>query len=148
LWINDEKLIYEVLTRSKIILIIGLSRDQEKDSYKVAKYLKNRGYRIIPVNYFAETILEEICYKDLLEIPNNIIKSIDIINIFRPPNEALKIIDQAITLKSKARHQITIWFQLGIINEEAFEKSIKAGFNLVINQCIMIKHKHFFENIL
>jgi predicted CoA-binding protein len=145
---NDEKLIYSVLNRSKIIVIIGLSRDQEKDSYRVAKYLQNKGYRIIPVNPFAETILEEICYKNLLEIPNNIRNSINIIDIFRPSNEALKIVDQAITLKSKDRNPITIWFQLGIINEEAFEKSIKAGFNLVINRCIMIEHKRFFENIL
>ncbi len=108
--INNDERLKEVLQEYKTIAVVGCSRDQEKDAYKVPKYLKEHGYKIIPINPFADEILGERVYKTLSEIK----ESIDIVDIFRPSKECLDVVKESIKLKPKA-----IWMQLGIKNEEA-----------------------------
>ncbi|MEM2639347.1 MAG: CoA-binding protein, partial [Candidatus Bathyarchaeia archaeon] len=84
---GDEDLIKDILSKYRTIAIIGLSRDPEKDSYRVARYLAEHGFKIIPVNPNADVILGEKCYASLPEIPADKQKMIEIVNIFRPPGE-------------------------------------------------------------
>jgi predicted CoA-binding protein len=93
----DEKI--KLVLKCKTIAIVGLSRDSNKDSYKVAEYLKKNGYRIIPINPFADEILGEKCFKSLLETPEEVQKTIEVLDIFRPSEEVLPIVEQAIRLK-------------------------------------------------
>jgi hypothetical protein len=79
--------IKEVLSTCKTIAVVGLSREPEKDSYQVAKYMQKYGYRIVPVNPFADEILGEKSYKSLLDIPAEIQKEIDIVDFFRPAKD-------------------------------------------------------------
>jgi predicted CoA-binding protein len=132
----------EFLNGQKTIAIVGLSREPEKDSFKVAAYLKNNGFHIIPVNPFAENILGETSYKSLLEIPVEIQKVIDIVDIFRPSEDVPIIVEQASSLKKKYGKPDVIWMQLGIINEEAARAAEKTGLFVVMNKCIMIEHSH------
>lgn len=129
--IDDEEII-KILKESKTIAVVGCSRDPEKDAHKVPKYLKEHGYRIIPVNPFANEILGEKVYKTLSEIK----EPVDVVDIFRPSDEVLGVVKEAIKLKPKV-----IWMQLGIRNEEAAKLAEQNGIKVVMNRCMMIEHK-------
>ncbi|MEM1525199.1 MAG: CoA-binding protein [Nitrososphaerales archaeon] len=131
----------------KTIAIVGLSRDPNKDSYKVAEYLKANGYHIIPINPFADEILGEKCYKSLLDIPEDIQKTIEIIDIFRPSEEVLPIVEQAIQLKKNYGKPYFIWMQLGIINDKAAELARSVGLEVIMDKCMMIEHKRLERTI-
>lgn len=133
---QDNKRIKEILQKSRTIAVVGCSRDPEKDAYKVPKYLKEHGYKIIPVNPFAEEILGEKVYKTL----SGIKEPIDIVDIFRPSEECLDIVKEAIKMNLKV-----IWMQLGIKNEEAAKLAEKKGIKVIMDRCIMIEHKHLMK---
>ena len=121
----------KILSSYKTIAVVGLSKNPEKDSYKVASYLQNAGYRIIPVNPGAEEILGEKAYKNLRDIP----EPVDVVNIFRPSAEAGVIVDAAISIGAKA-----VWMQLGIFDEAAAKKAAGAGLDVVMDWCMMTEH--------
>ncbi len=133
----------EIIKKYKVIAVVGLSKEPEKDSYKVSAYLKQHGYHIIPVNPFADEVLGEKSYQSLLDIPPVIQKNIEIIDIFRPPKDVLPIVEQAIKLKQMFGHPIVIWMQLGIVNEQAAEAAQKAGLVVVMDKCLMVEHHSF-----
>lgn len=133
--INDDKLM-KILKEYNSIAVVGCSRDPKKAAYKVPKYLKEHGYEIIPVNPYADEILEEKVYKTLSEIE----VPVDIIDIFRPSEECLEVVREAIKLKPKV-----IWMQLGIINMEAAKLAEKYGIKVIMDKCILIEHKRLFK---
>jgi len=140
---TDE--ISAILQDYHIVAIFGISRDPEKDSYRVATYLKANGYRIIPINPFADEILGEKCYRTLLNVPENVQKTIEIVDIFRPPEDVPTIVDQAIQLKRKYGKPEAIWMQLGIVNEKAAEQATNASLKVVMNKCMMIEHRKLHD---
>lgn len=133
----SQEEIKSVLETYRTVAIVGLSRDPDKASYRVAQYLESVGYRIIPVNPFADEILGEKCYKSLLEVPD----TIDIVDIFRPSEDVPAIVDEAITIKNRVGSPNVIWMQLGIVNEEAAKRAREAGFTVVVDRCMMIEHR-------
>lgn len=122
----------EILRNFRVIAVVGCSRNAEKPSHYVSAYLKEHGYRIIPVNPNAEEILGEKCYASLLSIP----EKIDVVEIFRPSEDAGEIVDDAIKKEAKV-----VWMQSGIINEKAADKAKKAGMIVIMDRCMMIEHK-------
>ena len=78
---NEEGSIKKILRNCKTIAVVGLSRDPAKDSYRVTQFLQSKGHRIIPINPFVDHILGERCYKSLLEMPENLQKTIEIVSI-------------------------------------------------------------------
>ena len=133
----SQEEIKSVLETYRTVAIVGLSRDPDKASYRVAQYLESVGYSIIPVNPFADEILGEKCYKSLLEVPD----TIDIVDIFRPSEDVPAIVDEAITIKNRVGSPNVIWMQLGIVNEEAAKRAREAGFTVVMDSCMMIEHR-------
>jgi len=131
----------EILSRYRNVAVVGLSRDPSKDSYVIAENLKKEGFKIIPVNPFAEELLGEKCYKSLLEMPEEIQKTIEIVDIFRPAREVLPIVHEAIRLKEKFGKPHVIWMQLGIKNEEAAKIAKEAGLTVVMDKCIMQEYR-------
>jgi predicted CoA-binding protein len=129
------------LEKSKTIAVVGLSKEPEKESNKVTVYLQQHGYRIIPVNPFVEQVLGEKSYKSLLEIPMEIQKTIDIINIFRKAADVPSIVEQVIQLKNQLGRSFVVWMQLGIINEQAAELAKRNGLIVVMDKCLMIEHQ-------
>jgi len=136
--------IRSILEKYKTIAVVGLSKDPAKDSHKVAKYLKTKGYRIIPINPSADVILGEKCYKSLLDVP----ETIEIVDIFRPAKDVPPIVDQAIELKRKLGNPRVIWMQLGIVNEEAAKRAKNASLTVVMDKCMMIEHKRLSRKAL
>ena len=133
--------IREILRKAKTIAVVGLSRESEKDSHKVSVYLQQHGYRIIPVNPFADEVLVEKSYKSLLDIPVEIQKTIDIMDIFRKPENVLPIVEQAIQVKTKLGRSFAVWMQLGIVNEQAAEAARQAGLVVVMDKCLKVEHQ-------
>ena len=133
--------IKEILTKYKTVAVVGLSRELGKDSHRVSAYLKNHGFRIIPVNPFADEVIGEKSYKSLLDIPSEIQKTIEVVDIFRPSKDVPLIVEQAIKLKTMYGKPYVVWMQLGIVNEQAAEAAEKAGLIVVMDRCMMIEHK-------
>jgi predicted CoA-binding protein len=134
----------EILTKYRTVAVVGASRDPSKDSHKVAKYLQDHEFRIIPVNPTTDKILGEKCYKSLLDIPPEIQKNIEIVDVFRPSPETLSIAEQAVKLKERFDKPYILWMQLGIINEQSAETARQAGIEVVMNRCMMQEHRKLF----
>ena len=132
----EDKELREILNESKTIAVVGCSRDPTKAAQTVPRYMKDQGYKIIPVNPFAEEILGEKVYRDLSEIND----AVDIVNIFRPSEDCLEVVKEAVKIKPKA-----IWMQLGIRNTEAEKLAKKHGIKVVMDMCIYIEHKRLIE---
>jgi predicted CoA-binding protein len=135
--------ILKVLSRKPAVAIVGLSRNPEKYSYKVAMYLKENGFKIVPVNPNAKEILNENSYESLLKIPLELQKEIEIIDVFRPPEAVLEVVEEAVKLKEKNDNLKVFWMQPGAVNEKAKEIAEKAGFKVIAGACIMAVHKKF-----
>ena len=124
--------------------VVGLSRDPAKDSYNVAEYLKNHGFHIIPVNPTADQILGERSFKSLLDMPADVQKTVEIVDIFRPSADVPPIVEQAVQLKKLYGVPCVVWMQLGIVNEEAADFARKAGLTVVMDKCMMREHRRLF----
>ncbi len=127
---DDE--IRKVLENSRVIAVVGLSPKPERASHDVAKYLKEHGYKIIPVNPGQDEILGEKCYPSLSDIP----EKVDIVDIFRRPEHIPPIMDEAIKMGAK-----TIWLQLGIRNDDAAQKGLDAGRTVIQDKCMLQEHR-------
>lgn len=136
--------IEQILKNYKTIAVVGLSRNPEKASYQVAEYLQKQGYNITPVNPTADKILGKKTYKSLLDISPEKQKTIEIVNIFRPSEDVPTIVDQAIQLKKQHGKPYVVWMQLGITNQQAAEKALKAGLTVIVNKCMMMEHGRLF----
>jgi predicted CoA-binding protein len=132
---SDDK-IKRILKENKTIAVVGCSRNPQKAAHTVPKYMKEHGYKILPVNPFADQILEEKVHKSLSEIT----ESIDIVNIFRPSEQCLEVVKEAVNLKPKV-----VWMQLGIKNEEAAQLAEKNGIEVIMDRCILLEHKNLIK---
>jgi predicted CoA-binding protein len=136
----SQEQIRQILQNYRNIAVVGLSHDPHKESHHVAAYLKTHGYRIIPVNPFAQEVLGEKSYPSLLELPKEIQKTIDIVDVFRRSEDVPPIVEQAIILKKRIGRPFVVWMQLGIVNEEAAHKARDAGLVVVMDRCLMVEH--------
>ena len=93
------------------------------------------------MNPFADEVLGEKSYKSLLDIPPDIQKTIEIVDIFRPSKDVPLIVKQAIKLRALHGKPHVVWMQLGIMNEQAAEAAEKAGLTVVMDKCMLIEHK-------
>jgi hypothetical protein len=122
----------EILKSSRVIAIVGLSPNPDRHSYGVARYLKEQGYRIVPVNPQVKEVLGEPSYPDLGSIP----EPIDTVDIFRRSSEVPEIVGEAIRIGTRA-----VWMQEGVINEEAAAKAREAGLLVVMDKCMLKEHQ-------
>jgi len=138
----SQNQIKEIIEKYKVVAVVGLSKEPEKDSYRVSAYLKQHGYHIIPVNPFADEVLGEKSYKSLLDIPLEIQKTIEIVDVFRPAKDVSPIVEQAVQLKHMFGKPFVIWMQLGIVNEQAAEIARQAGLVVIMDKCLMVEYHH------
>jgi uncharacterized protein len=129
----SDAYIRDILTRNHTIAMVGASANTSRPSYFAMKYLKEKGFRIIPVNPGQEgqTILGEKVYGSLAAIPDKV----DIVDIFRNSEAALGITREAIAIGASV-----VWMQLGVRNEEAARLAEDAGIEVVMNRCPKIEY--------
>jgi uncharacterized protein len=126
-----------ILKKTRTIAVVGISDKENRDSHKVAKYLKQNGYRMIPVNPKCQEVLGETCYSTLREVPEHI----DVVDIFRNLEAIPEIVDEAIAIGADC-----VWMQLGLTHHEAAEKARSAGLQVVMNHCMKIEHAKLTES--
>jgi len=121
-----------ILKSSRVIAVVGLSPKPERPSYRVASYLKEQGYRIIPVNPQVKEVLGEPSYPELASIP----EPVDVVDIFRRSEEVPEVVEEAIEIRAKA-----VWMQEGVINDEAAARAREAGLLVVMDKCMRKEHQ-------
>ena len=130
---DDE--IREILSLNKVA-VVGMSKNSSKAAHYVPKYLSEQGYDITPVNPTSNEILGKRSY----DLVSEIAESIDVVNIFRPSDQVLPVIQEAIKIKPKV-----IWLQEGIHNLEAEELAKKAGIKIIFNRCMLAEHQRLSQ---
>jgi uncharacterized protein len=131
LGINSRETINAILDECKVIAVVGLSSDPYRPSYGVASYMGKAGYRVIPVNPNETEVFGLKSYGSLAEVP----EKIDLVDIFRRPDEAGKAVDDAIAVGAKA-----VWLQEGVIDQAAAERAHAAGLLVVMDRCWLKEH--------
>jgi len=131
---HTDDQIRQILSLKKVV-VVGMSKNEEKAANYVPKYLISQGYDVIPVNPTADTILARECHASL----SNISEPIDIVDVFRPSDQVLPVVQEAIKIKPKV-----IWLQEGIHNEEAENLARRAGIKVVFNRCMLAEHQRLF----
>jgi predicted CoA-binding protein len=136
----DDSYLRKILRETKTIAMVGLSANWNRPSFFAAKYLLDRGYKVIPVNPAAagQEILGQKVYASLEELP----QKADMVDIFRNSEAAGPITDEAI--KHGAR---TVWMQLGVVNDAAAKRAEDAGLKVVMNRCPKIEHSRLAGTI-
>jgi len=110
--------------------VVGLSGDPSRTAYRIAELLQQRGKRIVPVHPDAPTVLGEQGYATLADVPF----PVDVVDVFRRSEAAGEFADQAVAIAAKG-----IWFQLGVVDEAAFERATAAGVPMVMDTCPAIE---------
>jgi predicted CoA-binding protein len=129
--------VVEKVLQYRTVAIVGLSRSADKDSYKVAEFLKSKGYRIIPINPNAEEILGEKAYSSLKDLPENLKASIEVVDIFRKSEDVPPIVEEAVEIRKKYGRLKAIWMQEGVVNKEAAQAAEDAGLIVIMDRCMM-----------
>jgi predicted CoA-binding protein len=137
----SDGVLKRILSRYRNVAIVGLSSDPSRPSYGVAGYLKSHGYRIVPVNPNVAEVLGEKSYKSLLEMPVEIQRTIEIVNIFRRSEDVLPMVEQAVRIKKSVDVLRVVWMQLGVINEPAAKRAREAGLTVVMDRCMRQEHE-------
>lgn len=131
-----EEVIEKTLRRSRTIAVVGLSPDPERDSHKVARYLRDHGYHIIPVNPQVQEVLGKKSYPNLTSIP----EPVDVVDIFRRSEAVPPIVEEAIKVKARV-----VWMQEGVIHQEAAARAQDAGLDVVMDKCMVKEHRRLTE---
>ena len=129
----EQQQLKQILLEARTIAIVGLSPKSSRPSHRVAAYLLDAGYTVIPVNPGQDAILGHKCYPNLDAIPI----PVDVVDIFRSPRDVVPIVEAAVRIKAKV-----VWMQSGIVNRDAATSGEKAGLVVVMDRCIKTDHQN------
>ncbi len=129
--INSKETIHRILEECRTIAVVGLSSDPSRASNSVSGYMRRQGYRVIPVNPNETSVFGEKAFPDLSAVP----EKIDLVDVFRRPDEAGKAVDEAIAVGAKA-----VWLQEGVIDSAAAQRAVDAGLMVVMDRCWLKEH--------
>jgi predicted CoA-binding protein len=127
---SDDR-IRQLLSGASTIAIVGASSNPEKASYGIMRRLQRAGYRVIPVNPRETEVLGERAYASLADIPERV----DIVNVFRRPEDTPAVATEAVAIGAKA-----LWLQTGIVSDEAAARASAGGLTVVMDACIATAH--------
>lgn len=134
-----------ILGRCRTIAVVGLSPQWHRPSYFAAKYMQQHGYRIVPVNPSADSILGEPCHPSVSAAAVALAaqgQKIDMVDCFRRSADIPPIADEAIAVGASC-----LWLQIGVVNEEVAAKARAAGLDVVMDRCVKIEHARLFGGL-
>jgi uncharacterized protein len=120
----------QILAESVVIAVVGASRDPEKPAHTVPLQMQRHGWRIIPVNPYADELFGEKVYRSLADIP----EKVDLVDVFRPAEDAVEVVREAVAIGAPA-----VWLQLGIVSPEARRIATEAGLDYVDDRCLAVE---------
>jgi len=127
----DDDVIRRLLERVRRIAVVGLSPKPHRDSNRVARYLIDRGYTVIPVYPREERILDQPVFRRIQDIPGGV----DLVDVFRRREELPGVFDDALRARAPA-----IWLQLDCVDEDGARRAQEAGATVVMDRCLMVDH--------
>ena len=136
--VDDIDGLRRVLAEDRVIAVVGLSANWYRPNYFAAKYMQERGYKVIPVNPAYREVLGEKCYPSLLDIP----EKVDMVDCFRKAEDIPPLVEDAIAIGAR-----TLWLQLGVINHEAAAKADAGGLRVVMDRCVKIEYARLFGGL-
>ena len=138
---SDDKL-KEILTRTKVVAVVGVSMNPVRPSYYVARYLSLKGFTVIPVNpgHAGKRLFGQEVRASLADCPD----TVDMVDIFRRPEYVPPIVEEALEVFPKLR---TIWMQIGVVNQEAAELAEARGVDVVMDRCPKIEYQRLFGEL-
>ena len=125
-----------ILTHCRTVAVVGLSPKTHRASFEVSQYMQAQGWRIVPINPKASSILGETCYPSLTEAARH--HRIELVNVFRNSEDVPPVVDEAIAIGAQA-----VWLQMGVVHDVAAEKARAAGLRVVQDRCLMVEHRKF-----
>ena len=128
---SEREQLLRIYAEARTIAVVGASADESKAAHRVPRYLQSQGYRILPVNPRGGELFGERVFRSLTEID----VPVDVVDVFRPAQEAPEIARQAIAIGAKV-----LWLQVGIVSEEALWVAEAAGLTVVMNRCMGATH--------
>jgi predicted CoA-binding protein len=135
----------EVLERCRTIAVVGASSDPEKDAQSIPRYLKEHGYRIIPVNPTVAEIMGDVAYPSLLDMPEGVGRTVDVVEVFRPSDELPRVALQAVEMKRRYGRPLVFWAQAGLESEEAKGILDRNGIQYVMDACMRVVHQVYVK---
>jgi len=137
-----DRFLKDVLQRAKRVAIVGLSSKETRPSYFVGRYLKLRGYEILPVNpaYVGQDFMGASYVAGLADLPDDT----DFLDIFRRSEDVLPIVEEALERLPKLQ---TIWMQIGVVHEDAAALARARGVDVVMNRCPKIEYQRLFGEL-
>jgi predicted CoA-binding protein len=126
----------EILKHFHTVAVVGLSSNKERPSYGVAQYLKKHGYNVLPVNPNEKEILGLACCPSL----SSLTEPVEIVDIFRRPDEVMEIVEEAIKIGAKV-----VWMQEGVMNTQAAMRARDAGLEVIMDMCMMKEHRRMMK---
>lgn len=135
----------EVMKEYKVIAVVGASKNPEKDANSVPAYLQRHGYTIIPVNPTTDEVNGLRAYPSLAAIPEQIARSVDVVDVFRPSDELPEVARQVAEMKRRTGRPFVFWGQLHLENEEAKRILADAGIDYVMDKCMKIEHSNLSD---
>jgi uncharacterized protein len=131
----------KVLEKYRTIAVVGASKNPEKEAYSVPRYLKDHGYRVIPVNPTAAEVMGDTAYHSLLEMPEEVGRTVDVVEVFRPSDELPQVALQVVEMKRRYGRPFVFWAQQGLESEEAKGILERNGIQYVMDACMRAVHQ-------
>jgi uncharacterized protein len=131
----------EVLKKYRTIAVVGASKSPEKEAHTVPNYLKEQGYRVIPVNPTAAEIMGERAYRSLADIPDEVGRTVDVVEVFRPSEELPQVALQAVEMKRRCGRPFVFWAQQGLESEDAMRILNRNEIPYVMDACMRTVHQ-------
>ena len=128
----------EVLRKYRTIAVVGASKNPTKDAYTVPLFMKERGYKILPINPTADEIVGERSYPSLADLPPDLANKVELVDVFRPSEELPQVAQQVVDMHRKYGRPFVFWAQLGLENEDAKELLTKNKIPYIMNACLRI----------
>ncbi len=129
----------EIINSTKTIAIIGLSSSQNRTSYRIGKYLLDKGFTIIPVNPNEDSVFGLKSYPKISDLPEDV--EVDMIDIFRNSDYTADMVDEIVEWSEATGQKPVIWTQIGVSSNEAKSTAEKNGFTYVKDKCLMVEHR-------
>jgi hypothetical protein len=130
-----EESLRQLLQRVRRIAVVGLSPKPQRDSHRVARYLQEHGYEIVPIYPTEDEILGQRVYRQVRDVPGGV----DLVNVFRRSEELMAVTADVL---ASARLPLALWFQQDCIDDEAALAASEAGLDVIMDRCLMIDHAH------